>query len=150
MTSLETINSFLEPKELAIAGVSRNPKKFGRHVYEHLKESGFKLYPVNPHIDNLEGTECYKSINDLPENVDRIYLVTPPDQTAGSVRQSLDKGIRNIWIQQRSDTPDTLDMLKEQDVNLIHNKCILMFAEPVKGGHAFHRFLSRLFGLYPK
>lgn len=150
MTSFTTIKSFLEPKELAIAGVSRNPKKFGRHVYEHLKDNGYNVYPVNPHIDDLEGVKCYKSIIDLPENVDRILIVTPQKQTAESVRQSLDKGIRNIWIQQASETPDALELLKDQDVNLIYKKCIFMFVEPVKGVHAFHRFFSRLFGAYPK
>jgi predicted CoA-binding protein len=150
MTSLSSIKSFLEPKQLAIAGVSRNPKKFGRQVYEHLKKGDYKLYPVNPNIDSLNGEDCYRSILDLPEEVDRIYIVTPPGQTAESVKQSLDKGIRNIWIQQRSDTSEALDLLKDQDVNLIHNKCILMFAEPVKGPHAFHRFFNRLFGSYPK
>jgi len=38
MTKLALVQSFLEPKKLAIAGVSRNPKKFGRVVYEHLKK----------------------------------------------------------------------------------------------------------------
>jgi len=150
MTSLSSIQSFLEPRELAIAGVSRNPKKFGRQVYEHLKGSGYKIYPVNPHIEELEGEVCYKSIRDLPGNVDRIYIVTPAKETEEAVRQSLDKGIRSIWIQQRSDTPEALELLRDRDVNLIHNKCIFMFAEPVKGGHAFHRFLNRLFGSYPK
>ncbi len=150
MTSLSTIHSFLEPKKMAVAGVSRDPKKFGRRVYEHLKDAGFKLYPVNPNMDELDGSVCYKSINELPGEVDRVFIVTPPEQTAVCVRQSLDKGIRNIWIQQRSDTSEALDMIKDQDVNLIHNKCIFMFAEPVKGGHAFHRFLSKLFGSYPK
>jgi predicted CoA-binding protein len=150
MTSLASIRSFLEPKELAIAGVSRNKKKFGRQVYEHLKENGYKLYPVNPNTENLDGETCYTSINDLPGNVDRIFIVTPPEETADSVRQSIEKGIRNIWIQQRSDTVEAMDFLKDQDVNLIDRKCILMFAEPVKGAHAFHRFFSRLFGSYPK
>jgi len=150
MTTLSSIQSFLEPKKLAIAGVSRNPKKFGRQVYEHLKKGGFTLYPVNPNIDKLDGEECYKSINDLPGEVDRIYIVTSQEQTAESVKQSLDKGIRNIWIQQRSDTSEALELLKNQDINIIHNKCILMFAEPVKGPHSFHRFLNKLFGSYPK
>ena len=150
MTTLASIQSFLEPKKLAIAGVSRNPKKFGRQVYEHLKKGGYTLYPVNPNIDNLDGEHCYRSIADLPEDVDRIYIVTPSQKTAESVRQSLDRGIRNIWIQQRSDTSEALEMVKDHEVNLIHNKCILMFAEPVKGPHAFHRFLNRLFGSYPK
>ncbi len=150
MTTLSSIQSFLSTKELAIAGVSRDPKKFGRQVYEHLKANGYTLYPVNPHVDSLGGEQCFRSIPDLPGQVDRIFIVTPPQETAGIVRQCLDRGIRNFWIQQRSDTAETLEMLRDPNVNLIHNKCIFMFAEPVKGAHAFHRFLSRIFGSYPK
>ncbi len=63
---------------------------------------------------------------------------------------ALDKGIRNIWIQQRSDTGEALELLKDTDVNLIHNQCILMYAGPVKGPHKFHRFINKVFGKYPK
>ena len=149
MTTLSSIKTFLKPKQLAIAGVSRNPKKFGRQVYEHLKKGGYNCYPVNPNLENLDGTEIYKSINDLPPEVDRILIVTPQERTAESVKQALDRGIRNIWIQQRSESTEALDLMVDKDVNLIHNKCIFMFAEPVKGPHAFHRFINKLFGSYP-
>ncbi len=150
MAALADIHSFLETREFAVAGVSRDPKKFGRRVYEHLRENGYQIYPVNPNAELLNGEKCYRSIAELPAEVDRIYIVTPADQTAESVRQSLDRGIRNIWIQQRSESPEAIDLINGREVNLIHNECIFMFAEPVKGGHAFHRFFSRLFGSYPK
>jgi predicted CoA-binding protein len=150
MTGLSSIRSFLEPRELAVAGVSRNPKKFGRYVYEHLRTNGYKVYPVNPNTDNLDGAACYRNILDLPDHVDRVYIVTPPEQTAECVRQCLQRGIRNIWIQQRSDSKETLDLLKDEDLSLIRNRCIMMFADPVKGAHAFHRFMARLFGSYPR
>jgi predicted CoA-binding protein len=150
MTSLATIESFLSTKKLAIVGVSRNPKKFGRVVYETLKEKGFTVYGVNPYTESLNGDPCYPDISSLPSEVDRVFIVTPPDKTAENVQQAMEKGIRNIWIQQRSDTGEALDMLKEKDVNLIHNQCILMYAAPVQGVHKFHRFLNKLFGKYPK
>ena len=128
MSSLASIKTFLEPKELAIAGVSRNPKKFGRHVYDHLREHGYKVYPVNPNTDNIDGDKCYPSIQELPSSVDRIFIVTPPGKTEESVKQTLDKGIRNVWIQQKSDTPEALELMEGKDINLIHNKCIFMFA----------------------
>ena len=38
MATLNEIRKFLAPKKLAIAGVSRNPKKFGGSVFKELKE----------------------------------------------------------------------------------------------------------------
>lgn len=150
MTTLALIESFLSPKKLAIIGVSRNPKKFGRQVYDALKEKDFTVYGVNPNAENLNGDPCYKDIASLPAEVDRLFFVTPPEKTAENIRMALDKGIKNIWIQQRSDTGEALELLKDTDVNLIHNQCILMYASPVKGPHKFHRFLNKVFGKYPK
>lgn len=150
MTTLALIESFLSPKKLAIIGVSRNPKKFGRQVYDALKEKDFTVYGVNPNAENLNGDPCYKDIASLPAEVDRLFFVTPPEKTAENIRMALDKGIKNIWIQQRSDTGEALELLEDTDVNLIHNQCILMYASPVKGPHKFHRFLNKVFGKYPK
>jgi len=58
MIELATIESFLSPKKLAIIGVSRNPKKFGRQVYDTLKEKGFTVYGVNPNAENLIHNLC--------------------------------------------------------------------------------------------
>ncbi len=150
MTTLALIESFLSTKKLAIIGVSRNPKKFGRQVYDALKKKDFTVYGVNPNAENLNGDPCYKDIASLPAEVDRVFIVTPPEKTAENVRMALEKGIKNIWIQQRSDTGEALELLKDTDVNLIHNQCILMYASPVKGPHKFHRFLNKVFGKYPK
>jgi predicted CoA-binding protein len=150
MTTLASIKSFLSPKKLAIIGASRNPKKFGRQVYDALKKKGFTVYGVNPNAESLNGDLCYRDITSLPAEVDRVFIVTAPEKTAENVKQALDKGIKNIWIQQRSDTGEALELLKGKDINLIYNQCILMYAAPVKGPHKFHRFFNKLFGKYPK
>jgi len=150
MTSLATIKSFLEPKELAIAGVSRNPKKFGRVVYDTLKDRGFKLYPVHPYSDEIAGDACVKEITELPDHVKRLYIVTGKDHTTELVEQAAKKGIKEIWIQQTSDTPESIEIAEKNDITLIHKQCIMKFAEPVKGIHKFHRSISKLFGTFPK
>ena len=53
MVTLKSINDFLSVKELAIAGVSRNNKKFGGMVFQELKAKGYKLYPVNPNAEMI-------------------------------------------------------------------------------------------------
>ncbi len=61
------INQFLASKEIAVAGVSRNEKKFGRIVFEELKKKGYNVVPVNPNIDQVDETKCYSSVDDLPQ-----------------------------------------------------------------------------------
>ena len=150
MTTLNEIQKFLEPKKMAIAGASRNPKKFGGAVFKELKEKGFELYPVNPNADEIQGVKCYKSVADLPGDVSRLFIVTPKQETVAVVNAATVKGMKMIWIQQKSETPEAVKTVEDAGIPLIYNKCMFMFADPVKGPHNVHRFFVKLFGGYPK
>lgn len=150
MTKLSTIQTFLAPKEMAVCGVSRDKKKFGRVVYDTLKERGFKLYGVNPNMTDIDGDPCYPDVSQIPANVKYLYVVTPKNQTEEVVKKAVDKGITNIWIQQMAESPAAIELAEKNGVILIMKECILKFAEPITGVHKFHRFLSKLFGMYPK
>jgi uncharacterized protein len=108
------------------------------------------LFPVHPVAKEISGIPCYGSVSELPAGVDQLYIVTPSNQTTGVVEQALKHGISKIWIQQKSETPQALEMAKKQNVPVITGRCMFMFAEPVGSYHGFHRWFSRLFGAYPK
>jgi len=146
----EQINSFIEGKPIAIAGVSRSPRKFGYQVFNELKKKGYEVIPVNPHAETIDNDLCYKSVDDLPEQVESLLIVTQKNQTDAVLRDAIRKGIKNIWVQQMSETADTIRIAEEYSIELITGKCIFMFAEPVTGFHKFHRTLMKWFGRLPK
>jgi predicted CoA-binding protein len=145
-----SIDSFLATRKIAIAGVSRDPKKFGHIVFKQLKDKGFEVYPINPEVDNIAGTPCFRSVSALPLSVHSLVVITPKKQTRAVVAEAISKGIDNIWIQQMSDTPEAIELVKAHPINLIAKECILMHTDPVTGIHKFHRSIMKLFGLYPK
>lgn len=150
MTTLNLIQKFLEPKKIAVVGASRNPKKFGGAVLKELKEKGFSLHPVNPNADEIQGLKCVRSVQDLPDDVTHLFIVTPKQETPMVVSAAIQKGVDMIWIQQKSETPEAVKAIEDAGIPLIHKKCIFMFADPVTGPHNFHRFFVKLFGGYPK
>jgi hypothetical protein len=150
MTTLNEIKQFLAPKKFAIAGVSRNEKKFGGAIFKELREKGFELFPINPNATEIQGVKCYQSVNELPGEVNHLLVVTKKHETEKVVQQALENGMKMIWIQQKSETPEALEILQNSGISYIHKKCIMMFAEPVKSVHGFHRSLVKFFGGYPK
>lgn len=150
MVTLNEIHKFLEPRKLAIAGASRNLKKFGGSVFKELRDNGFELYPINPNADEIQGVKCYKSVEELPADVNHLFIVTPKYETEMIARAAVKKGIQMIWIQQGTDTPEAVKTIEDAGIPLIYKKCIMMFASPVKSVHRFHRFLLKTFGGYPK
>ena len=145
-----SIDAFLSSKKLAVAGVSRDPKKFGHQVFKQLVEKGFEVYPINPGTDSIDGTPCFRSVSSLPLSVHSIVILTPKKQTRDVVAEAITKGIDSIWIQQMCDTPEAIELTRQHPVNLITKECILMHTDPVTGIHKFHRNIKRFFGLYPK
>jgi uncharacterized protein len=149
MTSLKQIETFLSSTPIAIAGVSRNPKKFGQMAFRELKEKGLDVIPVNPAADEIMGIKAYPDVKTLPSAVKGLIIMTNRKETASVVRDAKEKGIRNIWIQQSSDTPEAIKELEGSDVNFVTGECILMHYKP-HSFHKFHRAINKFFGRYPK
>jgi uncharacterized protein len=150
MVTRSAINEFLLDKKLAVAGVSRNKKKFGYTVFKELTEKGYEIFPVNPNTEKIDETSCYKTVSELPQNVNSLLILTPKEQTDVILREAINKGMKNIWVQQFSETEETIKLAEEYQKEIITNKCIFMFAEPVRGFHKFHRGIMKLFGALPK
>jgi len=144
------IKNFFEPKRLAIAGVSRNEKKFGHVIFQELIKNQYDVLPVNPEAEVIAGVKCFKTLAELPTDVDRLLIVTSKRQTDEVLRQAITKGIKHIWVQQHSETPETKKIAKENGIEIITNKCIFMFAEPVAGFHKFHRTITKIFVGLPR
>ncbi len=149
MKTLKQINEFFESQPIAMAGVSRNPKKFGYAAFKELKEKGMKIIPVNPSAGEILGEKAYPGIGSLPPGIKSLIIMTKKDQTAGLVREAREAGIKQIWIQQNSDTKEALAELKDTDISYITGECVLMHFKP-NGIHKFHRAINRIFGLLPK
>ncbi|MEI6898319.1 MAG: CoA-binding protein [Bacteroidota bacterium] len=143
------IDAFFSAKKIAIAGVSRDTNKFGHSVFNALTERGFDIYPINPNTNSLGGIPCFQRVRDLPSDVVNLLILTPKAQTSGIIEEAIRKGITNIWIQQMSETPEAVKIAQNHGVKLVYGQCILMWADPVKGFHKFHKSIKKLFGLLP-
>jgi uncharacterized protein len=149
MNDLKAIKTFLQQKNIAVAGVSRTKHKFGNAIFKDLEKKGYNLYPVNPNLEEYEGKKCYKNIDALPNEVTGIVINTKPSVTSKLIKEAEAKGIKNIWLQQGSADKPTIAETSGSQSNIVSGQCILMFNEPVKGIHGFHRWMKKSFGKFP-
>jgi uncharacterized protein len=150
MTPKGNIDAFLSQQHVAVAGYSRNPRKFGATVFKTLKERGYTVYPVNPAGGKThDGHTIYPDVVSLPEVVKALVVVTRPHAAAKIIGQALQQGMDHIWIQQMSDDAECLEMLDKVGINHVHGQCILMYAQPA-GIHKFHWWIMKTIGLLPK
>ena len=149
MVPKSSIDAFLAQRKLAVVGVSRDSKKFSNAAYRVLKDRGYTVYAVNPYAERVEGDRCYPAVKDLPEQVGGALVMLPPEKTEQVLPEIAKAGIKNVWIQQLSETAKAIEFCREQGINVVHGECIIMFAEPVAFPHRMHRWGKKLFGKLP-
>jgi hypothetical protein len=147
MTSKAAVDAFLAQKDLALVGVSRSGKKFGNMALRELLANGYRVFPVHPEAETVQGVRCYRSIRDLPTSVGGLLAVVPPPQTEVVVREAAAAGIRRVWMQLGSSSPTAVNFCNENAIEAVHGECILMF---LKKGPVFHRIHHWLWGLLGK
>ena len=138
------VHNFLAQKNIAVVGVSNKKKKFGNYIFEKLNDEGYSVFAVNPNTDENTEIKFYKSVNDLGI-ISAIVFVTKPNVTNSILREGIPINVKNIWVQQGAGNEETKLILSSMDVEFVFNKCLMMFIEPVKGIHKFHRTINRIF-----
>lgn len=150
MQLIDSINLFLDQPAIAVIGVSRDKNKFGNLVYKTLKKQGKNVIAVNPHLTFFEGDKCYSDIETIPSNIKAAFINTPPEITMQIVKKASHLHFEHIWLQQGSTNDEINSFVKDKNMNVIADRCIMMFAEPVGSFHKIHRFFSKLTGNFPK
>lgn len=77
---MSTLEVLFSPKNIAIIGASDVEGKVGYAVLSNLKayaEAGGKIFPINPKKDELLGYRAYKSILDVPDEIDVAVFCIP-------------------------------------------------------------------------
>jgi uncharacterized protein len=142
----QEIKDFVANKRIAVVGVSRYGKKFGSAIYTELKGRGYQVYGVNPAIPEIQGEKCYPNLTALQGQVDGAVICITPKAVEPVLREAAAIGLKNVWLQWGADTPETAKLGRDLGLNLVTGKCILMYAEPVRSFHSFHRFFAKMFG----
>jgi len=150
MTTRATVDDFLTHGPWAVVGVSRDTKKFGHMAYRELKTRGYRLFPINPNVENIEGDRCYPNLGALPEPAGGALIIVPPAKTERVVQEALAAGIRRVWMQQGAESEAAIRFCQANGVSEVHGECILMHAPNTACFHKMHRWVWGMLGKLPK
>lgn len=140
------INDFIGSKRIAVIGMSRSGKKYGNLAVKELVSKGYEIFPVHPEAQEIDGMKCYPDLKSLNGKVDGVWISIPPQKVDPVLEDAAEIGLKNIWLQQGAWSPEVQKTIDRLNLPVISKKCILMYAQPVKSVHKFHRTLKSIFG----
>lgn len=114
----------------AVVGASTDPAKWGNRIYRALKESGYRVYPVNPRADRIDGDPCYPSLADLRERPGVVDVVVPPKLGLAVAEEAARAGIARIWFQPGAESAENVARARELGLKTVADACALVERKP--------------------
>jgi len=92
---LEKVDRLLEPRAIAVLGVSSSGVNPGRIILRNVIACGFPkehTWVVKEGEDAVDGVRCVPGIGDLPETVDLLVIAASARRLPGIVREAISSG----------------------------------------------------------
>ena len=92
---VEQMNHIMKPEAVAVIGASDEAGKIGNSVMKNLINGGYKgkIYPINPSADTIMGLKAYKSVKDVPGDIDIAVFAIPAKFVAAALTEVGEKKI---------------------------------------------------------
>src|SRR5216683_2964128 len=76
---VEKMNRIMKPKAVAVIGASAENGKIGNSVMKNLINGGYpgEIYPIHPNAESIMGKKAYKSVKDVPGDIDVAVFAIP-------------------------------------------------------------------------
>ena len=87
-------------KTIAVVGLSDNPMRPSHGVSAYMQSQGYRIIPVNPHIESGLGEKAYASLLDVPESIDVANIFRRPEFVEEIVDQAIQRNVPVIWMQE--------------------------------------------------
>ena len=89
------MNRIMKPKAVAVIGASSESGKIGNSVMKNLINGGYKgeIFPIHPKADEILGRKVYRSVKDIPGEVDIAVFAIPASLVAGALIECGEKKV---------------------------------------------------------
>ncbi len=115
---------FEQTKTIALIGCSPDATKDSNKVAKYLIEHGFTVYPVYPKNDEILGQKVYRSLSDIPYQVDMVDIFRKPEVIASVVDEAIAKdGVKCIWTQVGLVNNTAAKKAEQYGIKVVQNHC---------------------------
>lgn len=94
------LEPLFQPKSIAVFGASEKPNRIGNLQLKALLNAGYvgDIYPINPKSESIEGLTTYKSIKDVPVEVDLAILCVNAHLVEQCLIESGESGVKSAIV----------------------------------------------------
>jgi predicted CoA-binding protein len=112
-------------KTIAVVGLSDDPLRPSHGVSAYMQNQGYRIIPVNPHIESCLGEKAYVSLLEVPEKIDIVNIFRRPEFVEEVVDQAIQLKVPAIWMQEQVIHQKAAEKARKTGIFVVMDRCIL-------------------------
>ncbi len=122
-------------KTIAVVGLSRELGKDSHRVSAYLKNHGFRIIPVNPFADEVLGEKSYKSLLDIPPEIQKTIEVVDIFRPSKDVPLIVEQAIKLktmygkpyvVWMQLGIVNEQAAEAAEKAGLIVVMDRCMMI------------------------
>ena len=111
-------------KTVAVVGISDNPDRPSHGVAKYLQERGYRVIPVNPLLTEVLGEKAYKSLTEIPGQVDLVDVFRKSADVPEVAEEAVRIGARFFWMQEGVVSDRAREILDAAGIPWVMDRCV--------------------------
>lgn len=122
-------------KVIAVIGLSKELQKDSYKVSAYLQQHGYRIIPINPFVDEVLGEKSYKSILDIPPEIQKTIEIIDVFRPAKDVMPIVEQAVKLrqmfgkpfvVWLQLGIVNEDAAEAARTVGLVVVMNKCLMI------------------------
>jgi uncharacterized protein len=127
--------SLRKAKTIAVVGLSREPERDSNRVSAYLQQHDYRIIPVNPFADGVLGEKSYKSLLDIPveiqKTIDVVDIFRKPENVLPIVEQAIQLKAKLgrsfvVWMQLGIINEQAAEAARKVGLVVVMDKCLMV------------------------
>jgi uncharacterized protein len=111
-------------KTIAVVGISSDPSKISRKIADILIENNYRVVGVNPAAPVIPGIPVYKSISEIPYQVDIVNVFRKSETIADIIPEVVKINPKCLWLQEGIRNDEAVQAAFDGGISIVQDKCI--------------------------
>lgn len=120
---------------IAVVGLSDKFHRPSYQVAKYLQETGYRIIPVNPGVQEVLGQKSYPDLLTVPEKIDIVDVFRRSEEVLPIAEQAIKIHPICFWMQEGVKNEGAKELLESHDIFVVMDMCIKI---------EHHRFLEKL------
>ena len=111
-------------KTLAVVGLSAQWHRPSYFAAKYMQQHGYRVIPVNPGYPEILGEKCYKSLRDIPDQVDIVDCFRKSAEITAIAGDAIAIGAKVLWMQLGVENAEARRKAESAGLEVVENRCV--------------------------